>query len=102
MNRRGTRARWNPTRRLVKPRLNIAAGLGTASPALGRRRDSMRRRHAPMSEERETVRPPEFLLSRRRLLRGGVLGGLGLNVAGLLRAAALTPDRRSPVRSCIL
>ena len=59
-----------------------------------------------MSRKREPGGPPSFSLDRRRLLRSGGLGMLGMNIAGLLRAAAPTPGLRSPgpapIRSCIL
>jgi hypothetical protein len=53
-----------------------------------------------MSRERE----PSLSFDRRQFLRGGVLGGLGLNIAGLLRAASAAPAGGSsaPIRSCIL
>ena len=41
-----------------------------------------------MSMKRQPGRPPSFYLNRRRLLRSGGLGMLGMNIAGLLRAAA--------------
>ena len=56
-----------------------------------------------MSREREPVSPPSRLIDRRRWLGRGVLGALGLNIAGLLRASApATATGRAPVRSCIL
>jgi hypothetical protein len=47
---------------------------------------------------------PSRSLNRRRLLRIGGLGALGLNLSALLRADAVTASRRAPapVRSCIL
>ena len=50
-----------------------------------------------MSGKREPGGPPSLSLDRRRLLRIGGLGMLGMNIAGLLRAAAPTPARRSRV-----
>ena len=55
-----------------------------------------------MRETREPGHPLGLSIARRRLLQSGILGGLGLSLAGRVRAVAQTPDRVPPVRSCIL
>src|SRR5215207_11626798 len=59
-----------------------------------------------MRRKREMGGTPSLSLDRRRLLSSGGLGMLGMNIAGLLRAAAPTPGLLSPgpapIRSCIL
>ena len=52
-----------------------------------------------LEQSREAASPR--LMNRRRLLRVGGLGALGLNLAGLLRAQG-QPTKVSRIRSCIL
>jgi hypothetical protein len=57
-----------------------------------------------MLHTKDTHRPVSRLTGRRRLLRAGSLGYLGLTLAGLFRAEEARPAtaRRGGVRSCIL
>jgi hypothetical protein len=61
-----------------------------------------------VKQQREHARPPNSLLSRRRLLQIGGLGYLGLNLAGLWQAEAAQaahpsgPRSAARIQSCIL
>jgi Protein of unknown function (DUF1501) len=57
-----------------------------------------------MTRKRATGSSASVPLGRRQLLRGGILGLVGLNLPGLLRASAAQsrPGFPAPIRACIL